>query len=405
MLWANQFKNLVYLNSNNYPIQRTFFNKGYKKLLAIGEKKGFNDILTFSKHIQNNNPWYFGYLNYDLKNIFEYLPSPKEHSINFPLFYFFEPEIVFIEKEDGIYVQTDLALEHIKNEILNTSISTIKNSPITSNTSIPKNEYIKNILKIKEHIQLGDVYELNFCQTFFAENTQLNPIYTYLTLNNISPTPFSALVKHHHQYILCASPERFLKKEGNTLFAQPIKGTSARSTDVFKDDLLKKSLFNSTKERSENVMIVDLMRNDLSKIAQKNTVQVNELFGIYSFPQVHQMISTISCKIKDNTSFYEIIQATFPMGSMTGAPKIKAMELINQYEPISRNIFSGSIGYIDPEGDFDLNVIIRSILYNRDKNYLSYSVGSAITIESDPELEYQECLLKAKAINQILGGI
>ena len=160
----------------------------------------------------------------------------------------------------------------------------------------------------------------------------------------------------------------------------------------------KEELFHSDKDRSENVMVVDLVRNDLSKVCEEGTVKVDELYGIYSFPQVHQMISTVSGELKKNISFTEIIKATFPMGSMTGAPKKRVMELIEQYEKTKRGIFSGCLGYISPNGDFDFNVVIRSIMYNASSNYLSFQAGSAITFYSDPEKEWEECLLKAEAI-------
>jgi para-aminobenzoate synthetase component 1 len=173
-------------------------------------------------------------------------------------------------------------------------------------------------------------------------------------------------------------------------------------TEKKQDNLLKQQLFFDEKERSENVMIVDLVRNDFSKIAIKNSVDVEELFGIYTFEQVHQMISTITCNIEQNLSFSEIIKAVFPMGSMTGAPKIAAMELIEQYEPTKRGLFSGAVGYITPKGNFDFNVVIRSILYNSTNKYISIQAGSAITIDCDAEKEYEECLLKAKAMLEAL---
>ena len=198
--------------------------------------------------------------------------------------------------------------------------------------------------------------------------------------------------------IFSGSPERFLKKVGSKLISEPIKGTAKRGLTKTEDEELIKSLVSDPKERAENVMIVDLVRNDLSKIATKNSVQVEELCQIYSFETVHQMISRISCDIKESASFTEIIKATFPMGSMTGVPKIRAMELIEEHESFKRGVYSGSIGYIKPNGDFDFNVVIRSLVYNRKNNYLSCSVGGAITIQSDPEKEYEECLIKVKRI-------
>jgi para-aminobenzoate synthetase component I len=152
-------------------------------------------------------------------------------------------------------------------------------------------------------------------------------------------------------------------------------------------------------------MVVDLMRNDLSKICRPGSVRVDELFGVYSFPQVHQLISTISGTLEKDTSFVNIIEATFPMGSMTGAPKQRVLQLIEQYEPTSRGIFSGAVGYITPVGDFDLNVVIRSLMYNETTKYLSYQVGSGITFYSDAAQEWEECLLKASAIKKVLGPL
>jgi para-aminobenzoate synthetase component 1 len=251
---------------------------------------------------------------------------------------------------------------------------------------------------LKQHIQSGDIYEINFCQEFFSEATQFNPLETYINLKQFSPTPFSAYYRSNHHYLICASPERFLMKKGNEVISQPIKGTIKRGTDIVEDEKLKKQLKNDEKERAENIMIVDLVRNDLSRIAKEGSVKVNELCKIYSYPQLHQMISTISAKVDKQLDFTEIIKACFPMGSMTGAPKIKAMELIEKYESFKRGLFSGSVGYITPEGDFDFNVVIRSLFYNSVNHYLSFMVGSAITAKSDPEKEYEECLLKAKGI-------
>jgi para-aminobenzoate synthetase component 1 len=278
--------------------------------------------------------------------------------------------------------------------------------PTPINNRISREEYIRIIKQLQQHILRGDCYEINFCQEFFAEHVDIDPLQVYCSLSNTSPNPFAAFYKTGQQYLLCASPERYLKKEGERIFSQPIKGTSQRDlNDVGEDVKSKEHLYNSAKDRSENVMIVDLVRNDLSKICVEASVQVEELFGIYSFPQVHQMISTVSGQLRSDIHFIEAIKATFPMGSMTGAPKKRVMELIEQYELTRRGIFSGAVGYITPEGDFDFNVVIRSIMYNAASKYLSFQAGSAITFYSDPEKEYEECLLKAGAIKKVLGGI
>jgi para-aminobenzoate synthetase component 1 len=216
--------------------------------------------------------------------------------------------------------------------------------------------------------------------------------------------PFSVYLKQQPRYVLGASPERFLKKTSNRLVSQPIKGTIRRGRTTTEDEALKLALRNSEKEQAENLMIVDLVRNDLARSAETGSVQVDELFGIYSFQQVHQMISTVSATARADASLAEILGNAFPMGSMTGAPKIRAMQRIDELEATRRGVFSGAIGYITPDGDADFSVVIRSVLYNATDQYASFMVGSAITYDADPEQEYAECLLKASAMRSVLEG-
>jgi para-aminobenzoate synthetase component 1 len=231
----------------------------------------------------------------------------------------------------------------------------------------------------------------------------INPADVYHRLTSVSPNPFSVFYRVNDSYLLCASPERYLMKKGSRIFSQPIKGTIKREKgDLLSDEKLKRELRESIKEQAENVMVVDLVRNDLTKVCREDSVHVDELFGIYSFPQVHQMISTISGDLKEGMGFTEVIEASFPMGSMTGAPKKRVMQLIDQYEATPRGIFSGAVGYIDPDGDFDLNVVIRSIMYNARERYLCYKLGSGITFYSDAVKEWEECLLKGEAIRGVL---
>jgi para-aminobenzoate synthetase component 1 len=266
-----------------------------------------------------------------------------------------------------------------------------------------RNEYIQTIQEIQKHIQRGDIYEINFCQEFYVKNAEIDPLMVFIALNNLSPTPFANYFKINNLFIISATPERFLSRRGNKLISQPIKGTSSRNTDAKRDEMQKDELLKNEKERAENVMIVDLVRNDLTKSAKPGTVRVEELFGIYSFKQVHQMISTVVCEADEKLSNTGIIANTFPMGSMTGAPKIRAMQLAEKYERSKRGVYSGAVGYFAPNGDFDFNVVIRTILYNAQQKYLSFHVGSAITLDSDPEKEYEECLLKGKAIRDVLN--
>lgn len=407
--WAQQFDDVVWLDSNNY--NQVYSN--YDALLAVD---GFTSIKTdytqaFEKlkEYQNTvNDWIFGYLTYDLKNAIENLVSQNHDGLQFPDLYFFQPKKLFLFKGNNIEIQylkmVDDEFEDDLNAIRN--CKEVQRSHLPNNIKIKlrihKDAYFEKINIMLRHIQRGDLYEANFCQEFYAENSQINPLETYLKLNKISNPPFATFLKLDDKYLLSASPERYLKKEGNTIISQPIKGTAKRSLNKNKDKQLKQDLFYNTKERSENIMIVDLVRNDLSKTAIKGTVKVEELCEIYTFDQVHQMISTVISEISEETNSVDVIKTTFPMGSMTGAPKIAAMKISETLEETKRGLYSGTVGYFTPSGDFDFNVVIRSILYNQTRNYVSYSVGSAITAKSEPLKEYEECLVKAKAMRQVL---
>ena len=275
---------------------------------------------------------------------------------------------------------------------------------INIKATVTKEKYIEKVTALKKHIQQGDIYEINYCITFEAHDVTINPLEIYQKLNAISNAPYSALAKFDKQYIISSSPELFLTKSGNTIITKPIKGTAKRLSNKQEDDIIKNELQSNLKERTENVMIVDVARNDLSRIAKKGSVTVDKLCDIESYQQVHQMVSTVSCELKENTSFKDIIQATFPMASMTGAPKIRAMQLIDEYELYNRGPYSGALGYMTEKGDFDLSVLIRSIFYDEQKQYLSFTVGSAITAMCNAEDEYEECLLKAKAMIQVLSS-
>ncbi|HEU4719042.1 MAG TPA: anthranilate synthase component I family protein [Bacteroidia bacterium] len=343
----------------------------------------------------------FGHLSYDLKNHVEKLHSAYTDRIGFPGYGFFAPAYFFRASGDDIVSPGE---DFFK------AYSAKQNSPrekfprekIRHRTT--KEKYISDVTKLKEHIRRGDIYEINYCIEFFAENVAIDPPSLFLRLNEISRAPFSALYRWKNAWLVCASPERFLEKTGDRILSQPIKGTRPRGKNEKEDAGLAEELLNDPKERSENVMIVDLVRNDLSKIAARGSVKVDELFGIYSFPNVHQMISTVSANVAEGKSTEDILRATFPMGSMTGAPKIRAMQLAEESENMRRGLYSGSVGYFTPEGDFDLNVVIRSIQWNAATGYLSFMTGSAITANCDPEKEYEECLLKAQTLLRALGA-
>jgi para-aminobenzoate synthetase component 1 len=367
-------------------------------------QNAFEDLKQYQ---QTTKDWLFGYLSYDLKNDVEALESNNYDGLNFADLYFFQPKKVFLLRGNTLEMHYIKMCDDEMNDDLNaikkfvTTIDLIPNV-IDIKQRIPKEKYLEKAAIMLEHIHKGAIYEANFCMEFFAENAVLNPLEKYNKLNEISKPPFATFFKNNKQFLLCASPERYLKKEGELLISQPIKGTSKRFSDAIEDEKSKNELALNPKERAENIMITDLVRNDLSKTAKKGTVKVEELCGVYSFLQVHQMISTISSQIKEEFTTIDVLKSTFPMGSMTGAPKISAMKIIEELEETKRGLYSGAIGYFTPNNDFDFNVIIRSILYNQENKYASFSVGSAITSLSIPELEYEECLLKAKAMFEIL---
>lgn len=407
--WVQQFGDVVWLDSNNY---QQAYSK-YDAVLAVDSftsiKTDYTQAFEQLKEYQNmTGDWIFGYLTYDLKNAVENLISQNHDSLQFPDVYFFQPKKLFLFKGNEVELQyLKMVDDEFEDDLLairnaqNTKKSKLPND-IKIKLRIHKDAYFEKINTMLAHIHRGDLYEANFCQEFYAEDTQINPLETYLKLNKISNAPFATFLKLDDKYLLSASPERYLKKEGNTIISQPIKGTAKRSSNIKGDEQLKQDLWANDKERSENIMIVDLVRNDLSKTAIKGTVKVEELCKIYTFDQVHQMISTVSSQISPETNPVDVIISTFPMGSMTGAPKIAAMKISETLEETKRGLYSGTVGYFTPNGDFDFNVVIRSILYNATQKYVSYSVGSAITAKSDPLKEYEECLLKAKAMRQVL---
>lgn len=411
LAWASQFGHVVWLDSNHNRKSEKEPYADKDALLAVGAHQkiilnGKGSFDALSKTLKNTKDYFFGYLAYDLKNDKEALQSNNPDSLGFDDLFFFRPEKVFIWKDgilqqhylEGFSVDFDVDLESIKTA----RITGPEHEPIVLENRISKQAYLDKVKRIKAHIRRGDIYEVNFCQEFYAENSRIDPVATYQNLNEISRAPFASFLKYENKYLICSSPERFVKKMGNKVISQPIKGTSRRLRDTTADRLSAFQLANDPKERAENIMIVDLVRNDLSRSALKGSVKVEELCKVYTFHQVHQMISTVVSEVRPEQDPVALISELFPMGSMTGAPKISAMQIIEEEEESRRGLYSGAVGYFSPEGDFDLNVVIRSILYNASKDYISFSVGSAITDGSVAEKEYEECLLKAEALLKTL---
>lgn len=410
LFWSKQFNEVVWLDSNKHSQKYG----SYQAVLAVDaftslKTDTYNAFDKLKEYQETTSDWIFGYLSYDLKNDVEKLTSNNFDGLNFSELYFFQPKKIFLFSEETVEVQyLNMVADEMEKD-WNDISETIYKSEEVATTKFPeihfrtsKDSYFQKVNQLLEHIKRGDIYEANLCQEFYSEDSQIDPLATFLHLNEISKAPFSIFMKLEELYALSASPERYLKRNGNSVVSQPIKGTAKRLINKEEDIKMARHLAKDPKERSENIMITDLVRNDLSRFAEKGSVVVEELCAIYTFEQVHQMISTVSCKVPTTLSSVEMLRNTFPMGSMTGAPKISAMKLIEEIEDAKRGLYSGTIGYFSPNGDFDFNVVIRSILYNSQKKYVSFSVGGAITINSIPEKEYEECLLKAKAMKQVL---
>ncbi len=412
--WSQSFDEMVFLESNKnlqtikqkYGEFDAILAVGAEKRLAIASQNSFEQLKEFQARQKD---FLFGYLSYDLKNDIEELSSSNDDYLDFPELYFFQPKKIFIWKKNVLQMLYLTAyageIQSDFKEISRTLILPAKhfNKPNIS-SRLSKNDYFEKVDEVMEHIHRGDIYEVNFCQEFYAEHCEIDTLNVYKKLNMISQAPFACYLKLNDKYLLCASPERFAKKEGEKIIVQPIKGTARRLSDKNKDQKLADSLVLDPKERAENIMIVDLLRNDLSKNAVKGSVIVEELCKVYSFKQVHQLISTVVCQVNPDDNPVEIIKNLFPMGSMTGAPKISAMKIIDEEEETKRSLYSGAVGYFTPDNNFDFNVVIRSILYNQSNKYASFSVGSAITSQSIIEKEYEECLLKAKALMHALSS-
>ena len=423
--WASRFNIFSFLDNQDYSLPLHSFDG----MLAAGvvdhvEASAGHALDELGAFADKCRDWLFGHFGYELVRETEPYGVPgaaQPHAAGFPDLYFFVPEVI-VELKGGCLSIGSLRGDHeeIFREILLCSDRTGSGDAFSTGTgdrlnkgtvmddvlrpAFSKEEYLEAVRALQRHILRGDAYEVNFCQEFYNEAMQIDPLAVWTALSQSSPNPFSAFYRLGERFLLCASPERYLRREGDVLISQPIKGTAARvPEDPLADQAAAEGLRASAKDQRENVMVVDLVRNDLARICLPGTVRVRELFGIYSFPQVFQMTSSIEGVLPPGTGFIEAIKATFPMGSMTGAPKRRVVELIDRYERGSRGLFSGAVGYISPEGDFDFNVVIRSLFYNRATQYLSYLVGSGITFYSDPESEYEECLMKAQGIKKALG--
>jgi para-aminobenzoate synthetase component 1 len=402
--WSAHASPMAWFDSNDYPHHKNT----YDAMLAL-EMSPNTTWLNSYNALQDyiGNDWFFGFFSYEFSNAWEQVLATNTAYISVPKLQFFCPKKLWLLEGNiltALYASDENAHDDFEHILAAAPLTPTASNAIDLKSRISKSDYLKNANALQQHILRGDIYEVNYCMEWFAENTLIEPHLVYHSLNSVTRTPFAAYMAIEHLHLMCASPERFLSRTGTSVYSQPIKGTAARHQDAILDNASAQLLKGDPKERAENIMITDLVRNDLSRIAQKGSVRVAEQCAVYPFAQVHQMISTVNASCSENTNSLDIIDACFPMGSMTGAPKQRAMELINQYEASQRGLYSGTVGYFAPNATFDFNVVIRSLIYDKQQQYLSTHVGSALTAAADVEKEYEECQLKAEAIKRVLAN-
>lgn len=376
------------------------FYAGSARTIQLADSRGaFSALKIFQSESTRE---ICGFLGYDLKNDLEDLTSENADFLQSPSAAFFEAELR-VEYTKGTVkcssVDSSTGLQFIK-FFENTASPKFRANRVFPAANTSQSQYLKAAQSLKDHLQRGDIYEANYCIQFTASDVDFDPYSGFYALWQKTRAPFSVFARLDEFFVLSGSPERYLKRNRNRLVSQPIKGTAKRSTDPILDNKLKRELPRDPKEQSENVMIVDLVRNDLSRVAARNSVRVPELFGVHTFKTVHHLISTVEADLRPGLDSWDALRATFPMGSMTGAPKISAMKLIEKHENFKRGAYSGAFGIMLPDGNFDFNVLIRTLFFDKTAKKLAFGVGSAITIQADLAKEYKECLLKAEAVMQ-----
>jgi len=401
--WAAGFDYVCFLDSCETDTDR--YGR-YEFILAVADEE--TDVCYSWEELRANvepdyDYWWFGSLSYEARTSLEpRLKSENPPRIAFPEVCFFRAEtVIFLRKGESKVESIPSFAAHLAEGRTLPPAEVYLTSRLSSDFT--RAEYVATVETLRQHIYEGDCYEINLSQNFYAEAQIPSPASLWRQLTDVSPTPFAAYAKFGPIHSLGASPERFLQLKGDRLLTQPIKGTAPRDPDQQRDTELLRQLQDSHKDQAENVMIVDLSRNDLYRSSVVNGVSVPQLYEVQSFAKVHHLVSSVVAEKDESISPLQAVAHTFPPGSMTGAPKVKSCELIDQYERHARGIYAGSIGYIAPGGDFDLNVVIRSMVYHEEKGLMSYQTGGAITWDSDPEAEFEETLVKARAMEEVLN--
>ena len=352
--------------------------------------------------------WWFGHLAYEYKDRLEGLTSRHRDAFHWPIAHWFRPKWV-LEWSAGrmqLHVHESERSEAMAwIEEMRSSVGIPGKAPrIEWSCGVTREEYLDGARALLQRIQRGDIYEVNYCIAHFARANGFDPGAAFNALLERTQAPFAGFMRLGQRYALCCSPERFLRIQAARMMGEPMKGTRPRAADAEEDRRLAIELVNDPKERSENVMAVDVMRNDLSRTSIPGTVRVPELFGLRTHPRVHQLVSIIEAERRSDASPFDAVRAAFPPASMTGAPKVSAMRQIDQQEQQARGLYSGTLGFFAPDGTADLNVVIRTLLFDAVSGRLSIPTGSALTALCDPAAEWEECLVKFNTIAHALSA-